>query len=385
MAPELQFFKPILPPFQQLSIPKAFLKHLVDEMCEEGVGEATLRNHRCASKSWRVKVKGFCFTVGWDDFIRDNDLGFGDFVVFAYKGAMVFDVKVFDRSSCEKEYHHPPATVVKREFQNQQEKDYNRLKEEEIKISSPLSGQFTTPCIGPKATGDAFEVLITENKIRKASSVGVPKDFAVANGLIGKIFQAIFRDERGNSWCVRLNQDSGRVRMGCGWCKFVSGNYLKEGDTCVFKLVNCGKICSKVEDTIVLDVTTSTSSSSSFNDGDGFSKNSDQIEIRPNNPFFLFSLRSYILKWSRLDIPRPFVRESGLIGIKRSFTTTLRDGKGRSWRVLLRNSKTSKAVFYLRGDWVGISAVNGLKEGDTCKIELIRRGKLQVVEFRMLL
>ncbi|KAJ4953500.1 hypothetical protein NE237_030332 [Protea cynaroides] len=55
------FVRP-LSPFQQLSIPRAFLKHLVDEMSEEG--EATLMIHRCAWKSWHVKDKGFLFYKG---------------------------------------------------------------------------------------------------------------------------------------------------------------------------------------------------------------------------------------------------------------------------------------------------------------------------------
>ncbi|XP_042493924.1 B3 domain-containing protein REM8-like isoform X2 [Macadamia integrifolia] len=167
---EPQFFKPILPPFQRLSIPKAFLKHLVDEMCEEGVGEATLRNHQCAQKSWRVKVKGFCFTKGWNDFFRDNDLGLGDFLVFTYKGSMVFDVKIFDRSCCEKKYHyppatpvkmethkHPPATLVKMETQKHQERDHNQSGDKEIKINNLSNGRFRTlPCNGSKVAQDSF-------------------------------------------------------------------------------------------------------------------------------------------------------------------------------------------------------------------------------------
>ncbi|XP_042493923.1 B3 domain-containing protein REM8-like isoform X1 [Macadamia integrifolia] len=268
---EPQFFKPILPPFQRLSIPKAFLKHLVDEMCEEGVGEATLRNHQCAQKSWRVKVKGFCFTKGWNDFFRDNDLGLGDFLVFTYKGSMVFDVKIFDRSCCEKKYHyppatpvkmethkHPPATLVKMETQKHQERDHNQSGDKEIKINNLSNGRFRTlPCNG--------------------------------------------------------------------------------------------------------------------------SKNNDQIRIGTHNPFFEISLRPYYFKERRLVIPRHFARLIGLMG--KSFITTLRDGNGRSWVVELKYN--SKRTLHLLGDWAEISSVNGLKVGDTCKFELIRRGKLQVMEFRI--
>ncbi|XP_042493927.1 B3 domain-containing protein REM5-like isoform X3 [Macadamia integrifolia] len=167
MATEPRFFKLILPPFQQLSIPKAFLKHLMDEMSEEGVGEATLRNRQCAQKSWHVKVKGFCFTKGWSDFVRDNDLGFGDFLVFTYKGSMIFDVKVFDRSCCEKK-HHPPATPTKRETQKRQERDNNQLEEEEIKIINPPNRRFKTRWNRSKVAQGSFEILLTENRMKRS-------------------------------------------------------------------------------------------------------------------------------------------------------------------------------------------------------------------------
>ncbi|KAL4273397.1 hypothetical protein GQ457_13G020020 [Hibiscus cannabinus] len=43
------------------------------------------------------------FDKGWADFVRDHSLECGDFLVFRYDGVLVFDVKVFDQSNCEKE------------------------------------------------------------------------------------------------------------------------------------------------------------------------------------------------------------------------------------------------------------------------------------------
>ncbi|KAJ4967525.1 hypothetical protein NE237_019374 [Protea cynaroides] len=364
------FFKPIMPPFQQLSIPRAFLKHLVDEMSEEGVGEATL-NHQRSQKSWRMKVERFCFTEGWNDFVRDNDLRFGDFVVFRYEGAMVFDVKIFDRSSCEKKYH-PPATAIKRETRKHQEREDSR-----IKITNH-------PKDGSKPTLDSFKILMTEYNLRR-SHVGIPKKFSLGNGLFGKIFKAIIRDEKGRSWSVRLNQDNRpRMRIGLGWRKFVLENHLKEGDSCIFKLANCEKIARGAANTIVLDVIVSSSSSSSSDD-DGWGlenlKNNDRIGIISCNPFFVTSLRPFNNEESGLSVPLEFVRENGLMG--KSFITTLRNSKGRSWRVELKSNKCNGHT-YMYGDWTVISSVNGLKEGCTCIIELIRRGKLQVIEFCLL-
>ncbi|XVF63962.1 hypothetical protein PTKIN_Ptkin09bG0128700 [Pterospermum kingtungense] len=43
------------------------------------------------------------FGEGWADFVRDHCLECGDILVFRYDGDLVFDVKVFDESTCEKE------------------------------------------------------------------------------------------------------------------------------------------------------------------------------------------------------------------------------------------------------------------------------------------
>ncbi|XP_022768836.1 B3 domain-containing protein Os11g0197600-like isoform X2 [Durio zibethinus] len=43
------------------------------------------------------------FDEGWADFVRDHSLECGDFLVFRYDGDLVFNVKVFDQSLCEKE------------------------------------------------------------------------------------------------------------------------------------------------------------------------------------------------------------------------------------------------------------------------------------------
>ncbi|XVE69981.1 hypothetical protein DITRI_Ditri10aG0034900 [Diplodiscus trichospermus] len=56
---------------------------------------------------WVVKLvqknDDLFFDEGWADFVRDHSLECGDFLVFRYDGDFVFDVIVFDQSTCEKE------------------------------------------------------------------------------------------------------------------------------------------------------------------------------------------------------------------------------------------------------------------------------------------
>lgn len=60
--------------------------------------------------TWQVKL-GKCrnggiylFSAGWKDFVLQHGLRIGDFIVFEHKGKLVFDVLIFDSSSCEKEF-----------------------------------------------------------------------------------------------------------------------------------------------------------------------------------------------------------------------------------------------------------------------------------------
>ncbi|KAJ4963692.1 hypothetical protein NE237_023631 [Protea cynaroides] len=364
------FFKPMLPPFHQLSIPRAFLKHLVDELSEEGDGEATLRNNRCDWKFWHVKIKGFCFTEGWADFVADNDIRIGYFVVFSYEGAMVFNVRIFNLCACEKEYSYPqPLVAIPMEAQKQENNDREET-EEEIKITPPRG------CNRPKATKPcSFKILMRHYNLRK-DFVAIPMVFARYYGLTINIFKAILRDEKMRMWSVNLDRcRNGRVILLDGWHEFVSANQLKEGDSCLFKLNNSGA------NAIVLDVTVFSSSSKRRVPV----KNNEQAEIKPSavprNPSFVTSLKPFNLKESRLNVPMNFARLNGLMG--KQYGMILTDRKGRSWKVQLKHRKR-KGTVSIYGDWVDISAANVLKDGDTFILELVQREKMPVMGFRLL-
>lgn len=70
---------------------------------------------------------------------------------------------------------------------------------------------------------------------------------------LGKQRRAVLRDCRGRAWRVNLaktGKDRVHQRMGSGWLAFYASNALKDGDTCVFKLVRR----SLTPTTIVFDV-----------------------------------------------------------------------------------------------------------------------------------
>ena len=46
---------------------------------------------------------GLFFWSGWHDFVKDNSLDIGDFLVFKYDGSSTFKVKIYGRNTCEKD------------------------------------------------------------------------------------------------------------------------------------------------------------------------------------------------------------------------------------------------------------------------------------------
>ncbi|XWS25694.1 hypothetical protein CRYUN_Cryun27aG0089500 [Craigia yunnanensis] len=85
----------------RLKIPVGFHRNL------EGRISGSVLLNGPSEFSWVVELvqknDDLFFDEGWADFVRDHSLECGEFLVFRYDGDLVFDVKVFDQSTCEKE------------------------------------------------------------------------------------------------------------------------------------------------------------------------------------------------------------------------------------------------------------------------------------------
>lgn len=61
-----------------------------------------------SGKTWDLKVEQmedgqFCFTRGWENFVKDVGLEMGEFLVFRFVGKSMLDVSVYGTSACERE------------------------------------------------------------------------------------------------------------------------------------------------------------------------------------------------------------------------------------------------------------------------------------------
>ncbi|XP_074310087.1 putative B3 domain-containing protein At5g66980 [Silene latifolia] len=101
MAPE--FFAVFLPEFcsHQLKITSGFKAHLEKEVTGEAIIERSDTN-----MVWKVDLvkegEDFLFKNGWNEFVTENGVTIGDFMVFQYHGNSWFTVDIFGTDGLEK-------------------------------------------------------------------------------------------------------------------------------------------------------------------------------------------------------------------------------------------------------------------------------------------
>ncbi|XP_077224157.1 B3 domain-containing protein REM10-like [Tasmannia lanceolata] len=222
----------------ELSIPIAFHKYLVGEKGNIAVLKSTL------GKSWRVKVRGHIngvfFEDGWEDFVVDHGLCSGDILVFRYEGNMVFDVTIFDKTACEKNYY---PLVLKSEIKIEKQREMKNQDHVEASKVLYLGGQMVvfegSSSYKPKA--HQFVATIKRSNL-KYDHMTIPKAFLVANNLF-HITKITLKDPERRLLPVTVFHKKQKkypnvtTFFSGGWKRFARWNKLKKGDECIFELV----------------------------------------------------------------------------------------------------------------------------------------------------
>ncbi|KAI3913492.1 hypothetical protein MKW98_003971 [Papaver atlanticum] len=225
------FFQPILPGSSSahVRIPKAFqTDYLVDGEDSEAV--ATLKSTPL-KKSWKVKLNDFKFTDGWEDFLKDHELGMGNVLVFEYEGHdLIFQVWVFDLSCCEVEYSTEPL------MSEGGVKNETHFEEDSKESDDELE----------KTTEDATRMSMGPNFLATLKSYSIGRSFLPIPRIFSKaiipddVETVVLKDEGGKIWPIKLTRrkDTGGVNLGFGWYDFQYEKGLKEGDICLFEQEN---------------------------------------------------------------------------------------------------------------------------------------------------
>ncbi|KAL1187906.1 B3 domain-containing protein REM8 [Cardamine amara subsp. amara] len=317
------FFQPLLPGFHShLSIPTAFFSRHIEGTTNKGNAVAKLKSN-ASDITWEVKMDGRKLTQGWQKFATSHDLRVGDIVVFRHDGNLLFHVTSLGRSCCEIQY------------------DDNDV----IQISSDSDSENIHYATEGSTSSDhsCFVTCVTKSNLSK-DILFLPIDFSRSNGLTNRHCEIILLNEDEKPWrlLMRPHKTKGGVYIRSGWRSFCCENRLRDNDILTFKLV-------KTSTTPVLQLLRSPSMKSQYR--------FLTLTLKPHN------LKSYVL-----FLPGTFVRANG---IRKAEKITLVDRYGIKRTTSLK--PTDKYGRMRLGiEWREFCDVNGVKTGDSFKLELIK-------------
>ncbi|KAF3325999.1 B3 domain-containing transcription factor VRN1 [Carex littledalei] len=296
---KLEFLRVLIPnPFVKLRIPGKIAKSLQNEPHNRATLYSP--RGKFWHVGIRHEGDDMYLDEGWKEFAKALDLRTGYFVLFQYKVNMVFSVKIFDNTMCLKEYVHDSfkrpiqdlyedtveivgapyaednmycsldSSRKRKKLETSHivktkqglKKREERINKETLK-TSPLSPSFprfvkiinsshsTSNCLmSSGAEKQQYSPISVQNNVnlivpefeRVVSkcylhSMYIPNQVRKAIGLVSECGLLLMNQE-GRSWPVEFFfKPNGEGHLGFGWAKFRRENNLKEGDRCIFKLV----------------------------------------------------------------------------------------------------------------------------------------------------
>ncbi|KAL6954264.1 hypothetical protein U1Q18_039385 [Sarracenia purpurea var. burkii] len=268
-----EFFKIYLPDqsSQRLRVPPAFVKR-----CNETIPSLTILKD-LSGKSWHVEMEeaenGIFFKNGWEIFVNDHSLEFGNFLVFRYNGNSSFDVKIFGNNGCIKEgalankcINKETSNIVKtavpiriKEESGEEhaspdltqncKRKYSEVvvkksakSQDSNEVSRHKSQRITSKTIEQRGACDASKLPTPKNPYFVVSVgpttryVTIPKFFLSANGITIEPEMQI-RDRNGNLWPVKvgLQKDGRHYFKNNGWVDFRKENSVGLNVKCMFE------------------------------------------------------------------------------------------------------------------------------------------------------
>lgn len=396
-----------------LWIPPLFKKHL-----GEGFGgKAVLRRPR--SREWAVVVGNadgeLSFHEGWECFVADNAVSFGELLIFIYRGDAVFDVALYGTSGCQRGEALPPSEVKVELETPGPDIEAVRDREEaspEVpeKRNRKRSGREKSPRASDKKRGRAewrnSKLLHEVTRARDSRDAGDGKAINAACSFkttrphlivtcgasrskflpipaqldrllnLGEKPLVILRDARGRAWEIKISSwRDGRRRLASCWSHVYKTNCLKEGDVCLLEFVQGNEIIlhifrgeeQKEESALGKRLLTSTKKEMALKEANSF---------KTKNPKFVAAWRSSLLYY--VNIPQKVVKE---LDLKDSQHGKILDPNGRLWPVEITCRQRGRVD--MGSGWNNFVKGNELHIGDACVIEFTRGvEEIQVHIFR---
>ncbi|KAM1420821.1 hypothetical protein ACFX2I_003149 [Malus domestica] len=276
---------------EYLHIPRDFLKHIQKDLFER----AFLTLTDSLDCSWSVKVSrttmgAVRFTDGWQEFLRDNSLGHGNFLVVIYDGRMKFSITVFGMTACEREVGstkigstnqnstfadttkmpsggggkrkcdgssskrpHPSSSCSNDDSgenlcepeEDDEDSTSNDWDDDEDNTSDEESEDDTSEeDMEAAAESESFKSKFPHFKsvIRTSSNVYVPAAFSRKHFSKQRHFKIFMKNAEEKTWAVNVVHLNTSHSFSAGWSRFASSNQIGIGDTCIFELLSSNEM-----------------------------------------------------------------------------------------------------------------------------------------------
>ncbi|KAF8050403.1 hypothetical protein N665_1978s0006 [Sinapis alba] len=239
--------------YDRLYLPRSFVRA---NGLETTCGEIVLMNEK--GKSWTLMLKqeslreSMYITRGWRSFCRLNGLRAGSFFTFKLigrGGTLALRLSPKETEDCSSE----PNEIKSLSTEPESDEEINHISSQECIERKDKNGG-TIWKASSSTSQSRFVTLTIKPWDVKNSRLYLPMAFTKNNGINAKTKLALL-DKNGVKWSTDLRSEYNgkRIRMIGGWKKFFKANFLKIGESIMFKLIWDGntscvlKLCSKVK------------------------------------------------------------------------------------------------------------------------------------------
>uniref|UniRef100_A0A7N0TR02 TF-B3 domain-containing protein n=1 Tax=Kalanchoe fedtschenkoi TaxID=63787 RepID=A0A7N0TR02_KALFE len=380
----------------RMKVPSEF----VDYMRGRTWGAAELAGP--SGETWQVELaregKHLFFTDGWQTFVKENMVEQGDFLFFKLHCNLMFSVVIFDETMCEKGVDLGAKSSRGRDGVLQAEKAQNGAKPvRKNKVRRSLSkGDLITSDPKDRAAErtstsvkPSFLQHIKISNLQQGYYLRFPQPFIREHSLNYESNEKmVLLTSNNSSWEVNIINNGGAISLCRGWAAFARDINLRVGDVCKFELMDRLEMAVHVSQRHVeirpekvnaarlklRPLTRAVGVSQRLLRHEG---KKEAARSRPSSvkPSFVACMKKYHVKRPFiLHIPTWFVRENS-VRYGRLQKMVLRTTGDSSWSVNLHHSQHK---YRLYGGWAVFVRDNNIKEGDTCKFELVNRLEMKV-------
>ncbi|XP_052136456.1 B3 domain-containing protein Os11g0197600 [Oryza glaberrima] len=350
---------------ERMKIPSSFNQCLQNQ--PTGMVSLVDRSGNKWSAELTSDSEGFFFVHGWKEFVRDNSIQCGQFLVFTYDKRSQFSVTVFEPSGIDKISTfsaHPSKNVIIKT-----ESDEGGMVTAAITTEKMAPALKENNGITGKRTRDV-DYLMEDRVVvfKKSSEANVCESSrrkrAGASAGKSKVTSTSHNSTRGSSCSSDEDNSSSKSPNPPFLMRFLSGEVSRRG-RCVSKgqrqltVISQRRPVTEAEKDHALQ---------------------RAREFKSKNPFAVqIMMESYVYVGFFMNIPCEFVRECLPRTNKR---ITLWDPQGKAWEVNYVYY-SDRSVGSFSGGWGKFAVGNNLEKFDVCVFELVQKDNIKVHIYRV--